>query len=88
MAYVARVLLEDIYPPWRQGRVTPAPGGGTSFNWMVMKHTLLCWPSATIQTFGDDIFEALLNKCAKNKCPLHGGSWSALVFLHSDEVAR
>ena len=64
--------MADASPPWQKRSVTPAPGGGTNFNWMVMKHTLLCWPSATIQKLGNDIFEALLNKCAKRNAHFMG----------------
>ena len=63
MAYVARVLLEDIYPPWRQGRVTPAPGGGTNFNWMAMKHAMLCWHKDQVAHLGIHVHEALLTEC-------------------------
>ena len=82
--------MVDASPPWQKRSVTPAPGGGTSFNWMVMKHTLLCWPSATIQKLGNDIFEALLNKCAKRNAHFMGAvgqplySCTAMKWLDKD----
>ena len=90
MAYVGRVLLEDAYPPWRKGRVTPSPGGGTGFNWMVMKHTLLCWPVDTIAKFGHDINAALVDECVKRDALFMGAvgqplySCTAMKWLDKD----
>ena len=90
MAYIGRLLLADACPPWQKRSVTPAPGGGTSFNWMVMKHTLLCWPSATIQKLGNDIFEALVSKCVKRHALFMGAvgqplySCTAMKWLDKD----
>ena len=90
MAYVGRIVLEDTLPPWRHDLVTPAPGGGTNFNWMAMKHTLLCWHKDKVAEFGIHVHEALLGECVKRGALFMGAvgqplySCTAMKWLDKD----
>ncbi len=60
MAYVARLILEDTRPPWLQ---QPRADTGTNFNWLVVKHTFLCWPAEVVKNLGEEVYNAFVEEC-------------------------
>ena len=76
VAYLGQIVITGLAPPHKESQPLAAPGsgGGTSFSWLVSKHTMLCWPKTTVQQFGQrvvDIFEGL--------CQRRGAIFNGLV---------
>ena len=73
-AYVGSIVMKSLAPPHLKSQPLAAPGsrGGTSFNWLVSKHSLLCWPIETVQKFGKDVMAIFQDMCWRRGAIFNG----------------
>ena len=74
LAYLAQIVIKGLAHPHRDIQPLEAPGSGcgTSFDWKVMKHTMLCWRKETVEQFGTHVVATFENLCRKRGATFNG----------------
>ena len=74
LAYLAQIVIKGLAHPHRDIQPLEAPGseGGTSFDWVLMKHTMLCWRKVTVAQFGGQVVAIFENLCRKRGVTFNG----------------